>query len=82
MIYLYYTNIRFIIIIEGSLTKIGKEQEFSKRKPDEIKQQLFTLLVKHGILFICCNNPAEASEWITQLFIALGKQHIIKDKNE
>jgi len=69
-------KIRFIILVEASLTKIGKPQEFSTRNPDEIKQQLFTLLIKHGILFVCCNNPEEAAEWVTQLFIAVGKEHI------
>ncbi len=77
-------NIQLIILIECSMTKVLKGIEESYRSGDEILQQLFTIAVRHKIPFHCCNNREESSRWITEKFLALGREYVLikKDKNE
>ncbi|CAK0755153.1 putative ERCC4 domain-containing protein [Azospirillaceae bacterium] len=69
-------KIGFIIIIEASLTKVSKGYSHSTRSGNEIVQQLFTLYTKHNIPFHCCNTPEEASLFITNFYLSIGKEHI------
>jgi len=73
-------NVVFIIIIEASLTKIGKGYKHSSRGGNEIIQQLFTLMIKHKIPFVCCSNATEMSNWIAEFYSALGREKIRKEK--
>lgn len=76
-------NIQLIILIECSMTKILKGIEESYRSGDEILQQLFTISVRHKIPFHCCNNREESARWITEKFLALGREWVLikKDKS-
>ena len=73
-------KVTFIIIIEASLNKVNKGYRYSTRKPSEIIQQLFTLMVRHNILFVCCKDRDEMSLFITQFFLAVGREHCRKEK--
>ena len=75
-------NVTFIIIIEASLTKINKGYKHSTRKPSEIIQQLFTLMVRHNIMFVCCKDAEEASLFITNFFMAVGRERMRKIKED
>lgn len=75
-------KIALIIIIEASLTRINNGCERSERKPEEIVKQLFTLYVKHGIPFVCCNDRKESSLYITNFYIAIGKKYLIDKKKK
>jgi ERCC4-type nuclease len=66
-------QVLLVIIIEGSLTKILKGYERSKRGGDEITKQLFTLMVRHHIPFICCSNREEMARYITEVYLAIGR---------
>jgi ERCC4-type nuclease len=70
-------NIQLIILIEASMTKVLKGIEESYRSGDEILQQLFTISVRHKVPFHCCNNREEASRWITEMFLAIGREYIL-----
>lgn len=72
------SKITLIIIIEASLTKISHGFERSSRNPEEIIKQLFTLYIKHGIPFVCCNTREESALYITNFYIAIGKEYIRK----
>jgi len=76
-------NIQLIILIESSMTKVLKGIEESYRSGDEIIQQLFTISVRHKVPFYCFNNREEASRWIIEKFLAIGREYILnKGKNE
>ncbi len=66
---------QIIIIVEGSLTRVGQGIGYSNRTPASIIYQIFTLLAKHGIWTIFCSNRDEASEYITQFYIAHEKYY-------
>ena len=70
------------IIIEGSLTKIFLGYEHSTLKGISIVYKLYTLWVKHGIQPIFCKDRAEMAEYITQFYIACGKEYVRKRKLE
>lgn len=70
------SKIFLIIIIEGTLTDVLKGYERCYRTGDEVCQQLFTIMVRHLVPFVCCKNRFEASRFITEFFLALGREHI------
>ena len=65
-----------VIIVECNLTRILKGYRYSKRSGSEITKQLFTLMIKHHIPFVCCKDRKEISEYITRTFVALGEQYM------
>ena len=73
-------GIQFIIIIEASLTKVNKGYDKSERSGEAIVQQLFTLFTRHGIMTAFTNSPEEASLFITNFFISIGKERIRQSK--
>lgn len=73
------TGIQLVIIIEGSLTKVGYGHIHSSRSPESILYQLFTLYAKYGIWPVFCADSKEASEFITHIFIASEKKYINGD---
>jgi len=70
-----------VIIIEGSLTRIIKGVDESQRSGDEILQQLFTIMFRHKVPFVCCNNREESSRYIIETFLAYGRDYIDRNKN-
>ena len=73
-------NIQFIIIIEASLTKVNNGYNKSERSGEVIVQQLFTLLTRHNIMTVYTNSPEEASLFITNFYLSIGKEHIKQAK--
>ena len=61
---------RMILLIEGTLTKVGKGIKHSARNPDSLLDQIFTLFVRYKIIPVFAKDPTEASRWIT-LFYSL-----------
>lgn len=75
-------QVLLVIIIEGSLTKVLKGYERSQRSGDEIVQQLFTLMCKHHIPFVCCSNREEMSRYITEVYLSIGRERLRVAKQE
>lgn len=73
-------NIQIIIIVEGSLTRILQGCGYSQRTPESIVYQIFTIWVRHGIQTIFCKDRDDASEYITQFYIAHEKEYLDKTK--
>jgi len=69
-------KIILVIIIEGTLSKIIKGIDNSQRCGDEVAQQLFTLLVRYQIPFVCCKDREEMTRYITEFYLAYGREHI------
>jgi len=70
-----------VIIIEGTLTKILKGIDESQRSGDEVTQQLFTLLIRYKLPFIFCKDREEMARWITEFYLAYGREYIDKKKD-
>jgi ERCC4-type nuclease len=64
------------IIVDGTLTEVGKGYKHSKIYGKSMKYKLFTLWVKHGIQTIFTANSKEMAEYITQFYIGCGKEHV------
>jgi ERCC4-type nuclease len=69
-------KVTLIVAVEASLTKVLKGIETSSRCGDEILQQMFTLYIRYNLYFVFCNNRDEMARWVTELFLALGREHI------
>jgi ERCC4-type nuclease len=70
------SNTQLFIIVEGSLTEVLKGYEYSQIKGVSMIYKLFTLWAKHGVQTIFCSSRREMAEYITQFYIALGKERI------
>lgn len=70
------SNTQLFVIVEGSMTEVGKGFKYSKIKGISMKYKLFTLWIRYGVQTIFCTSRKEMAEYITQFFIACGKQHI------
>lgn len=75
-------KVLLIIIIEGTLTKVLKGIERSQRSGDEVCQQLFTLLIRHRVPFVCCSTREEMARWIEEFYLAVGREHLLNKKEQ
>lgn len=75
-------NISLILIIEGSFFKVLAGYEHSTIEGISIIRKLFTLWVKYGLIPVFVNSREEMSQFITEFYIGVGKQHVEKGKNE
>lgn len=73
---------RMILIIEGTITKVGKGIKHSKRNPDSLLDQIFTLFVRYKIIPVFAKDPMEASRWITLFYKAYEKNYYINKNTE
>lgn len=64
------------IIVEGTLSEIGRGYKHSKIQGKSMVYKLFTLWVKHGIQTIYTSSRKEMAEYITQFYIGCGKEHV------
>lgn len=71
-----------IIIVECVLNTILKGIKHSARDGGSVVKQLFTLMIRHHVPFVCCKNRKEMSEYITRFFIAVGEQRIREEKDD
>jgi ERCC4-type nuclease len=69
-------KILLIIIIETSLTRISKGINESQRSGEEITQQLFTLLIRYRLPFVCCKDRVEMTRYIIEFYLAYGREYI------
>ena len=73
-------KIILVIIIEGTLSKVLQGIDESQRSGEEICQQLFTLLIRYHLPFVYCKDRIEMSRWITEFYLAYGREKIDKKK--
>ena len=71
-------KIILVIIIEGTLSKVLQGIDESQRSGEEICQQLFTLLIRYHLPFVYCKDRQEMSKWITEFYLAYGREFIDK----
>ena len=75
-------GIQLHIIIEGSFTKVLFGIEHSQRPGISVIKQLFTIWVEYGVFPIFCKNREEMAQYITEYFIAVGKDRLKQKKED
>lgn len=70
-----------ILILEGTLSKVIKGVDNSQRSGDEVCQQLFTLLTRYHLPFVCCKDREEMQRWIIEFYLAYGREYVNKKKD-
>lgn len=69
-------NALLIIIIEGTLSDVYNGIEHSQRKGEQVVRQLFTIMVRYHVPFVCCGSRREMAKYIVESFESLGREHI------
>ena len=73
-------NLKLFLIIEGTLTKVSKGAKYSSIEGISIVKKIFTLCERYHLNPIFCSNRKEMSFYITQKFIAIGREYIKNKK--
>lgn len=66
------------IIVEGTLTEVGRGYKHSQIHGSSMKKKLFTLWIRHGIQTIFTKDRKEMAEYITQFYLSCGREHVGK----
>lgn len=74
------SNIKLIIVIEGTLSQIIKGNRYSTIKGISVFKKLLTLKWRYGIDFHCFKTKEEMVTYIIYTFITLGKERLRKNK--
>lgn len=69
-------NIKVIIIIEGTLTKVLKGYKHSQRPGISIIKQLFTLWIKYDVIPVFCKDREEMQKYIINFYSAISKKAV------
>lgn len=76
-------NIKLILIIEGSFSKVLNGFERSSLSGESIIKKLFTLWVRYNLIPVFAKNREEVGQIITEYYLAIGRNtDFTKDKNE
>ena len=67
-------DVRLIIIIEGTLTKVLKGFEHSKVEGDTIVKILFSLWERYNVMPVFCKDREECSRYIIEFYAAIGRK--------
>ena len=67
-------DIKLILIVEGTLTKVLKGYKHSKRGPLSLIRQMFMLWIKHDIYPVFCKDRAEMTTYIIEFYAAIGRK--------
>ena len=66
-------NIKLILIIEGSLSKVLKGYDRSQLSGISIIKKLFTLWVRYDLLPVFAKDRDECSRFIIEYYLAIGR---------
>ena len=67
-------EVKLIIIIEGTLTKVLKGYEHSKVEGSSIVKTLFTFWEKYDVMPVFCKDREECSRYIYEFYTAIGRK--------
>lgn len=68
------------IIVEDSMSRVGEGFSRSSIQGISMLYKLFTIWVKYGVQTIYCKDRKEMSDYITNFYIACGKEYVRKQK--
>lgn len=72
-------DVKLILIIEGSLSRVLRGHKHSRRlKGPSVVMKLFTLRIRYGLETVFCKDRAEMVEYLVQTFSALGREELRK----
>jgi ERCC4-type nuclease len=67
-------EVRLILIIEGTLTKVLKGYEYSNMPGATIIKIIFSLWERYNMYPVFCKNKDECSRYIVEFFAAMGRK--------
>ena len=73
-------NLTMFIIVEGTFSKVLSGFERSKFKGISMIRLLMSFWIRHGCQTIFCKDRTEMAKYITNFYVALGKEHVRKLK--
>lgn len=73
-------KLQMFLIIEGSLSQILCGYEHSTIEGISIVKKLYTLWIRHNVQPIFCKSRSEMSEYITQFYLAVGREYVKQKK--
>ena len=69
-------NLTLMVIVEESLTEVRKGAPYSQESGDSLLQRCFTLMVRHRLPIIFCQDRREAAQWILEYTKAIGRAYV------
>ena len=72
------TDSILILIIEGTFSEVNQGYEYSQIEGKSILKTIFTLLIRHGVYPVFCEDRREMSEFITHFYWAEERNLIAK----
>ncbi len=79
-------DITLILIIEGSYSEVrfgnDETRKYSEVNGEQIIQTLQTFFRKHGLFFFCCKSRVEMARYITDYYVACGKEYMRRKKEK
>lgn len=76
------TNTTIIVIVEGTLSDVFDGHRFSNTNGETNVKKLFTLWIRYGVMPVFCLDKQESAQYITEFFMACGREHIRRKKKE
>lgn len=64
---------RLVVMVEVSLTKVLGGYSHSKMSGCAVARTLFTLMIKHGVPFVCCTSRDEMANYIGEFYYSWWK---------
>ena len=69
-------DLKVILIIDGSFSKVLKGYKHSQRNPLSIVRQVFMLWIKYDLYPVFCKNTDEMSLYIIEFYAAIGRKSL------
>jgi ERCC4-type nuclease len=70
-------NVRFMIIVEGTLSRVEDyTNKYTTIAGQTIIKKLFTFWIKYGILTVFTKDRREMANYITNFYVAVGKEYL------
>lgn len=73
-------EVQVIILVNGNLNKVLQGSPYSKRSPESILKQIFTLMIKYNIWTAFLASREEMSEFIYQ-YASAYQRNRLRNKN-
>ena len=69
-----------ILVVDVPLLRVLKGFKHSKRDPESLVKQAFTLMVRHKVPCLFFKDRKDMAEYITQTFLAMEREYNERDK--
>ena len=75
-------GVMLVLAVDVSLIRVMKGFKHSKRDPDSLVKQCFTLMIRHKVPCLFFKDSKDMAEYITQTFLAIEREHNEQQTNQ